>query len=237
MDYWRKKKVLVAGAAGLVGSHLLAKCKGLPDTRVRSIYQSRRPEIQADNIIHVQADLSDLENCKKAVEDIDLVIMLASRADRRPINQEYLIHNLNVHYNMLEASLQANVTKYLWLGSATAYPPSEVPLVEKMMFMGEPADAGYAFAWTARFMRGVMLYLRKKIDRVMSVISLRPTAIYGEYGDFNLATCHVLPALIRKVVDRQKPIEIWGDGGLLMLGLLGLKDGDINAGSVGSQRR
>ncbi len=46
----------------------------------------------------------------------------------------------------------------------------------------------------------------------MAVISLRPTAVFGEYDDFDFETCHALPALVRRVVERHSPIEIWGSG-------------------------
>ena len=45
-----------------------------------------------------------------------------------------------------------------------------------------------------------------------TVIALRPTGVYGPGDDFDFSTCHVLPALLRRVVENQNPIEIWGDG-------------------------
>ena len=46
----------------------------------------------------------------------------------------------------------------------------------------------------------------------LSTIVVRPSAIYGPQDDFDLATCHVVPALVRKVVERSDPLEVWGTG-------------------------
>lgn len=46
----------------------------------------------------------------------------------------------------------------------------------------------------------------------MKVVVVRPGNAYGPYGDFKWETSHVIPALIRKVVERHNPIEVWGDG-------------------------
>ena len=52
----------------------------------------------------------------------------------------------------------------------------------------------------------------EKLPRPMTTIVLRPTNVYGPMDDFEFATSHVIPALIRKSIERWKPIEVWGDG-------------------------
>jgi GDP-L-fucose synthase len=52
----------------------------------------------------------------------------------------------------------------------------------------------------------------EKIRQPMKTVIVRPANIYGPYDDFEWATSHVVPALIRKVVERHDPIEVWGDG-------------------------
>jgi GDP-L-fucose synthase len=56
------------------------------------------------------------------------------------------------------------------------------------------------------------MYGERIPGRKMTTIVLRPTNIYGPNDDFEFATSHVLPALVRKVVERWDPIEVWGDG-------------------------
>ena len=51
-----------------------------------------------------------------------------------------------------------------------------------------------------------------KIANPMKVCVVRPANIYGEFDDFEWETSHVIPALIRKVVERHDPLEVWGDG-------------------------
>ena len=52
----------------------------------------------------------------------------------------------------------------------------------------------------------------EKIRKPMKTVVVRPANIFGPYDDFEWETSHVVPALIRKVVERHDPIEVWGDG-------------------------
>lgn len=204
-----KKKMLICGATGLVGTNALIRLKAMPEFSVRAVYHTQKPQIFSDNISYVEADLAD---CKRAAEGIDYVMMFAAKIARRSSDLEYLAPNLAMSLGMLEAAYQAGVKKYLWLSTATAYPPGDTPARENEMFCKDPDDTNFAVGWMSRYIEILCRMYATKLKRQMTTIVLRATAIYGEYCDFDLATRHVLPALIRRVAERQEPLEIWGTG-------------------------
>jgi len=120
--------------------------------------------------------------------------------------------NTAIHLNLLEASYLAGVKTYVWLSSSMGYPLSPNPLIEEMFFEGNPPTPYESVGWMSRYIEKIgALYSLRSHGR-LAVISLRPTGIYGPYDDFEFHTCHALPALMRRVLERQDPIEIWGSG-------------------------
>jgi GDP-L-fucose synthase len=121
--------------------------------------------------------------------------------------------NVLINTQMLEAAYAAGVEKFLWLSSTTGYPPSSYrPVREDEMFDGEPYEKYFFVGWMKRFTEVLCRMYGEKLPQPMTTIVLRPTNIYGPNDDFEPATSHVTPALIRKVVERQDPIEVWGTG-------------------------
>lgn len=212
MDFLNGKKILITGASGMVGRHALERIRSVPDVTVRAVYHTNCPLVFSDNIMPVQADLTNLDDCKEVVRDIDYMLMFAGKIARRSKDLHYLSQNVAMNTQLLEAGYHAGVKKAIWLSSATAYPPSEVPLKEEQMFDGDPSHEYFGYGWMTRYIETLARMYATRLDRSMSVTVLRPTAIYGEYGDFDLSRCHVLSALVRKVAERQNPLEVWGTG-------------------------
>jgi GDP-L-fucose synthase len=121
--------------------------------------------------------------------------------------------NVVMNAYMLEAAYQAKVRKFLWLSSTTGYPPSGArPIREEEMFDGEPYESYFFVGWMKRFTEVLCRMYGEKLPNPLTTIVLRPTNIYGPHDKFDPALSHVTPALVRKVVERQDPIEIWGTG-------------------------
>ena len=80
-------------------------------------------------------------------------------------------------------------------------------------FFGEDPPTPYEpVGWLSRFVEKVSEQYVRKASSPETVIALRPTSIYGPHDDFEFETCHALPAMIRRVVERHHPIEVWGSG-------------------------
>lgn len=216
LNRFPKCNLLIAGATGQMGTITLKGFGNLPGVHIRAVYHKRQPTLFADNITYVQADLKNLEDCKKVVEDIDIVFMFAGRLLTAPVIAKNPIspvtETMIVNAQMLESAYYAGVQKFLWFSSSTGYPSREGFLGEDDMFEGDPPDVYFPFGWMSRYTEVLCRMYATKLRNPMKIVVLRPTTIYSEYEDFQFESSHVLPALIRRVVERHKPIVIWGTG-------------------------
>jgi GDP-L-fucose synthase len=211
-----KGNYLVAGSTGLMGTAALLRLANQEGISVRAVYRKRKPHIFADNISYVQADLTNKEDCQGLVSGIDYVFMFAAILSTAPVIAKnpvsHITSNMIMNSQMLEAAYFADVKKFLWLSSSTGYPLTDTVLKEENMFDDDPPDIHFPVGWMSRYTETLCRMYATKLKKSMPVAVLRPTTIYGEYEGFDFKTCHVFPALIRRVADRQKPIEVWGTG-------------------------
>ncbi len=211
----RGRNVLVAGATGLIGSHLIARLLD-EGARVRATLRRRDPVIVDPRIEYIRCDLSQGADCKRSVQGMEIVFLCAANTSgAATIQATPMVHvtpNVLINSQMLEAAYEANVGKFVWLSSTVAYPVSDKPMREEQMFEGEPYDKYYFAGWTKRFTEILCRMYGEKLARRMTTIVLRPTNVYGPNDDFEFATSHVIPAMIRKSVERWDPFEVWGDG-------------------------
>jgi GDP-L-fucose synthase len=210
------KKILVAGSTGLMGTTALKRLSDFPDIKVRASCHKRQPRVFSDNITYVNADLRNLDDCRRVVEGIDYVFMFAAVLSTAPVIARnpvsHITGNMIMNAQMLEAAYFAGVKKFVWLSSSTGYPKVERVLREEDMFTEDPPDVYFPVGWMSRYTEVLCRQYATKLKNPMTTVVLRPTTIYGEYVDFHFETCHVLPALVRRVVERQEPIEVWGTG-------------------------
>lgn len=210
-----ERKVLVTGSSGLIGSHLVRRLLQ-EGYRVRATVHKKRGPIADSRIEFVECDLTQASDCKRAVADIDMVFhCAASTSGAAAIASTPMIHvtpNVIMNTLMLDAAYAADVKKFIWLGSTVAYPMSDRPVKEEEMFNGPPFEKYFFAGWTKRFTELLCQMYGEKLVKRMTTIVLRPTNVYGPDDDFEFATSHVIPALIRKVVERWDPLEVWGDG-------------------------
>lgn len=128
---------------------------------------------------------------------------------------QFLMDNLLIQNNLIEAAHKNDVHKFIFLGSSCIYPKlAPQPLREEYLLTGplEPTNEWYAIAKIA----GVKACeaIRKQYNK--DFVSLMPTNLYGPYDNFDLETSHVLPAMIRKFhdakVNNQQSVILWGSG-------------------------
>ncbi len=128
---------------------------------------------------------------------------------------DFLYDNLAIETNVIEAAQRFSVKKLLFLGSSCIYPKlTAQPIPEEALLTGplEPTNEWYAIAKIA----GLKLAQAYRRQFDLDFISAMPTNLYGPGDNFDLATCHVLPALIRKAhrarISGHSSFEIWGSG-------------------------
>ena len=132
---------------------------------------------------------------------------------------DFLHENLVIQSNVLGAALDSGVDRVVFLGSSCIYPRlSAQPIKEEYLLTGElePTNEPYAIAKIA----GVKLVESANRQFGKKWVSLMPTNLYGPNDNFDLATSHVLPALIRKfheakeerAAGRDAVVTLWGHG-------------------------
>jgi len=212
----KNQPVLVTGATGLIGSNLIRRLLS-EGAAVRGTLYRRPPAVVDDKIEYIHVDLTKGEDCLRAAEGRRFVFMCAaSTSGAATIASTPMVHvtpNVLMNTQLLAAAYEAGVEKFLWLSSTTGYPPSGHRVVkEEEMFDGEPYEKYFFVGWMKRFTEILCRMYGEKLPKPMTTIVLRPTNVYGPNDDFEPATSHVTAALIRKVAERQDPVEVWGTG-------------------------
>ncbi len=212
----KDKKVLVTGASGLTGSTLIPRLLEA-GAKVRATFHRRELPYSDKEVEKIHGDLTRPEACQRAVEGVELVFHCAANtsgaATMATTPMVHVTPNVIMNSLLLESAYHLQVQKFLWLSSTTGYPVSgESEVHEEEMFNGDPYEKYYFVGWMKRFTEVLCRMYGEKLPRRMTTIVLRPTNIYGVNDDFEFATSHVIPALIRKVVERWNPLEVWGTG-------------------------
>lgn len=210
------KNILVTGAAGLIGSNLVKRLSSDYDCRVHATYFSTPLSYGASNIDPVNANLYNDEDCHNVTQNIDVVFHCAADSSGAATHEKNPLsmfkNNTIMNMNMLEAAYRNKVKKFVWFASTTGYPEGDYSMMEKDMFVGDPYDKYFAVGWMKRYTEKLCQMYATKVKDPMTCIVLRPTNIYGPGDKIDPERSHVLAALVRKVVEKQNPIEIWGDG-------------------------
>jgi GDP-L-fucose synthase len=204
----KNSRIFVAGHRGLVGSaiHRALKQRGYSNLLLRT---------------HAEVDLAD----RHAVEGFfrqeqpEYVFVAAAKVGGILANDSYpadfIRENLQIQTTVIYASYRSGVKRLLFLGSSCIYPKlAPQPIKEEYLLTGplEPTNRAYALAKIA----GIEMcwsYNRQYGTRYLAAM---PTNLYGPEDNFDLQGSHVLPALMRKVIEAkmsgQKKLMVWGTG-------------------------
>jgi GDP-L-fucose synthase len=211
----KNSKVLVAGGTGFVGVNLICRLLEL-GADVRATLHHKPAVVQDERIEYVHCDLTRSEDCRRAVEGAEYVFMCAANTsgaavmDKTPL--AHVTPNVVMNTLMLDAAYGAGVRKFLFISSNTVYPAVDHPVTEDETTPGDLFEKYFCVGWMKQFTEVLCRMYAEKIRRPMQTVVVRPANIYGPDDDFEWETSHVLPALIRKAVERHNPIEVWGDG-------------------------
>lgn len=204
----KNARIFVAGHRGLVGSAIL-----------RSLQQKGYSSLHFRT--HAELDLSDRGAVRGffSQEEPEYVFLAAARVGGILANDSYpadfIRENLEIQTNVIDACYRHGVKRLLFLGSSCIYPKlARQPLKEEYLLTGplEPTNRAYAVAKIA----GVEMcwsYNRQYGTRYLAAM---PTNLYGPGDNYNAETSHVLPALMRKMVQArlagQRKVTVWGTG-------------------------
>ena len=203
-----EKKVLLFGSNGLVGSSVKELFK--EDKNVELIAATRD-----------DADLFNYESTRNIIEDNkpNIIINSAAKVGGIYANNKYrttfLLDNLKININILEACINFPNIKIINLGSSCIYPlDAPTPIKESSLLDGklEETNSPYAIAKIAGIELGRSLHSQFGHE----VINLMPTNLYGPRDNFSDLNSHVIPGLIQRIhnakIEKNKNVEIWGSG-------------------------
>ncbi len=202
-----KDLVWVAGHRGMVGSAI-----------TRALEMRGQKVLKADRSVVDLRNQSDVRNWLD-VNRPDSVIIAAAKVGGIYANDtfpaDFIYENLIIEANIIHSAHEANVERLVFLGSSCIYPKfAPQPIKEGALLTGplELTNEWYAVAKIA----GVKLCQAYRKQYARRYISVMPCNLYGSSDNFDLATSHVLPALMRKFheakLKRADEVVIWGTG-------------------------
>ena len=213
-EFFRNKNVLVTGASGFVGRHLVDRLTTL-GAHVRGSVHTKKAPRQDQSVEYVQADLTMRAECHRLTENIDYVFMAAANTSGAAvIDSTPLVHltpNLVMNAYILEAAYASDVKKFCFISSNTVYPLTDFAVREEDANF-EFFDKYFIVGWMKQFSEVMCEMYSKHVKNPMATLIVRPGNLYGPYDKYTWTESKVIAALIRRAVERQDPFVVWGDG-------------------------
>ena len=207
-------RFFVAGARGMAGSAIVRALKrsGYGDPAKGG--ELLTPSRQELNLLDDRF-VSDWMKKKKP----NVVVLAAATVGGIEANRsrpaDFLLENLRIETQVIEAAWRAGVRRLLFLGSSCIYPKfAKQPIREESLLTGalEPTNAWYAIAKIA----GIKLCEALRLQHGFDAISLMPTNLYGPGDNYHQSHSHVLPSLIRRFHEAKQSaaesVRCWGTG-------------------------
>ncbi len=201
------KKILLTGGAGFLGNFVFKKLIE-HGAKEESIFIPRSEKY----------DLRKKSVCEKLAKGRDIVVHLAARVGGIGLNQkipgELFYDNIMMGAQLMEESRKAGVEKFAAIGTVCAYPKfTEVPFKEEALWDGYPEETNAPYGIAKKALLVQSQAYRQQYG--FNSIFLLPANMYGPGDNFDLITSHVIPALIRKMIDaknKKSNVEVWGTG-------------------------
>ena len=210
----KNERIFIAGSNGMVGSSIKRALLKNPSNKTNKILNLLTPS-------RLELDLLDSNAVKNwfKKEKPNIVILAAAKVGGIHVNSKYptefLLENIKIQSNIIEAALREGVRRLVFLGSSCIYPKyATQPIKEEELLNGylEKTNESYAIAKIT----GIKLCeaLRKQYN--FDAISLMPTNLYGPNDNYHPLNSHVVPGLIRKFSiakrDNLSSVTCWGSG-------------------------
>jgi GDP-L-fucose synthase len=207
-NYWRSKRVIVTGGAGFLGRAVVSQLEQL-DLEDITVPRSSEFDLRERDAIR------DLLATAKP----DIVLHLAAKVGGIGANQlhpaTFFYDNLMMGVQLFHESWQANVSKFVGVGTVCSYPKfAPIPFNEDSLWDGYPEETNAPYGLAKKNLIIQSLAYQDEFD--FDSINLIPVNLYGPGDNFDPDSSHVIPALIKRMIEAKESgaesVEIWGDG-------------------------
>lgn len=211
--FWRNRRVLVTGGSGFLGSYVASR---LWKQGAAEVITPRRREY---DLRHLDAIRELLRDTSVDGQPVEMVIHLAANVGGIGANRahpaEFFYDNLMMGTQLLHECWRHGVEKFVAIGTVCAYPKfAPIPFQEDELWNGYPEETNAPYGLAKKMMLVQSQAYRQQYG--YNSIFLLPVNLYGPRDNFDPASSHVIPALIRKCVEAQergeRQITAWGDG-------------------------
>lgn len=200
---------MLTGAHGFLGSYVMDNLVSKRSVPVGQIFAPRSSEL----------DLTQKENCQKAVKGRNVVIHIAANVGGIGYNDEQagkiFYDNMIMGVELFEAARLEGVEKFVTIGTTCCYPKvTNVPFKEEDLWQGNPDEVTGPYGLAKKMLLVQGQSYKKQYG--FGSIFLIPTNLYGPRDHFGMNHSHVVPALIRKVAqakgEKKSSVTVWGTG-------------------------
>lgn len=213
MSYFEDKNILVTGGTGLIGFELVSLLIKKNPNKIRVVSLDKNI-FSNEKIEFIESDLRYLNNCENCCEDIDVVFNLMGVTGSPAMTFEkpasFMVPNLLVSINMLEAARRKKVKRFLYTSTYGVYGKVDV-MKEDEMWSKYPSEADKYAGWAKRMGElQVEAYIKEFQWNEIAIV--RPANVYGPRANFDPKNSMVVASLIKRAIDGQNPLTVWGDG-------------------------
>lgn len=216
--FWSKRRVIVTGGAGFLGSFVLEQMNKLgaaeiivPHIEDYDLTTLKDINRFYDEVLGPEGDSSNASN----VIVIHLAALAGGIGANRERPAEFFYVNLTMGVQLMHEAWRRGIGKFVAIGTICAYPKfTPLPFREDNLWNGYPEETNAPYGLAKK-----MLLVQAQAYRDQygfDAIYLLPVNLYGPRDNFNLETSHVIPAMIRKFIEAEEhddnQVILWGDG-------------------------